>query len=518
MAVRTIAADRFRPLVIQALVLPLLAMVAFGGVLLWRVTHVLTDQWWVDHTDQVIDDANTLHTAHLRAESDVRGYLLTKLPSFREAFDRERATMDPGNAALMRMVDDNSSQVQAVEQIRLLRQQWLTLIEREFALRDSDGDWMAMVKNGEPRQTMQQINDAFQRFVGVEEGLRNVRTERTRSSFKLAVWMSVGMAAFIGLTLALLSRRQLAFLSQTYDQALQEANESADVLEKRVAERTAALEAASQKMKLAGDALRISNDRLKVSNRELQDFASVASHDLQEPLRKVQAFGDRLKAKSAAALGPEGSDYLDRMLNAATRMKTLINDLLTFARVTSRAQPFQKVDLKLVADQVISDLETRIEQQHATVEVGELPVIDADVTQMRQVMQNLIGNALKFSKPGEPPRVHVTASVSEGVDGEQLRLRVQDHGIGFEEKYLDRIFTVFQRLHGRNEYEGTGIGLAVCRKIVERHRGTITAESRLGEGAVFIVDLPTTQPDIADVLPGILAGVTQQEIVEAASA
>ena len=248
---------------------------------------------------------------------------------------------------------------------------------------------------------------------------------------------------------------------------------------------------------------------MKVSNRELQDFASVASHDLQEPLRKVQAFGDRLKVKAGPVLSPETSDYLDRMLNAAARMKTLINDLLTFARVTSRAQPFAPVDMKLLVDQVLSDLEARIEDKQATVKVSDLPVIEADATQMRQLMQNLMGNALKFSRPGEPPRVEVSGEERVGDDGEKrLTLRVRDHGIGFDEKYLDRIFTVFQRLHGRSEFEGTGIGLAVCRKIVERHRGRITAESKTGEGASFIVELPCTQPVIASEVAELVSSET----------
>jgi len=242
---------------------------------------------------------------------------------------------------------------------------------------------------------------------------------------------------------------------------------------------------------------------LSRSNRELQDFASVASHDLQEPLRKIQAFGDRLKSKYEQQLGDDGHDYLERMLNAAQRMQTLINDLLTFSRVTTKAQPFSKVDLTLVAGEVLSDLEVRIEQTGATVELSDLPVIDADPLQMRQLLQNLIANALKFQKPDQGPVIKIfSESHSNSAEGatwtlsnsEVLQLSVADNGIGFDEKYLDRIFTVFQRLHGRNTYEGTGVGLAVCRRIVERHNGSITARSQPGRGATFIVKLPVNQP------------------------
>ena len=255
-------------------------------------------------------------------------------------------------------------------------------------------------------------------------------------------------------------------------------------LEKRVEERTAELETA--------------NAKLRISNRELQDFASVASHDLQEPLRKILAFGDRLEAKAAAALGEEGKDYLARMKSAAARMQALIGDLLAFSRVTTKAQPFEEVDLNAVAFEVLVDLDTRIHEARAVIRFDLLPTIEADATQMRQLFQNLIGNALKFRRPGVTPEIRVyaepAASVGKESDGAHAyRIFVQDNGIGFDEKYLDRIFNVFQRLHGRGEYEGTGIGLAVCRKIAERHGGTITAFSRPGEGSKFITTLPVRQ-------------------------
>ena len=241
--------------------------------------------------------------------------------------------------------------------------------------------------------------------------------------------------------------------------------------------------------------------KLESSNRELQDFASVASHDLQEPLRKIQAFGDRLKTKHGEALGVGGRDYLERMQNAAGRMQTLINDLLTFSRVTTKAQPFVRVELAEVAAGVLSDLEARVERSGGRVEMGEMLTLDADPLQMRQLLQNLIGNALKFHQPEEPPLVRVWCervapgdADGAGAAGSDLcRLFVKDNGIGFDEKYLDRIFTVFQRLHGRHAYEGTGVGLAVCRRIAERHGGSITATSEPGRGSTFAVTLPTSQ-------------------------
>lgn len=233
------------------------------------------------------------------------------------------------------------------------------------------------------------------------------------------------------------------------------------------------------------------NKELKRSNQELEEFAYVASHDLQEPLRKIQAFGNLLEEESGQALG-EGKFYLDRMRNAASRMQVLINDLLTFSRVTTKTLPFTAVNLTIIAHEVVGDLEARIQETGGTVEINDLPVIDADPLQMRQMLQNLIGNALKFHRPDEPPLVTLSAQYSTNPQTEepQCTLFVQDNGIGFDEKYLDRIFTVFQRLHGRGQYEGTGIGLAVVRKIVARHGGSITARSTPGQGSTFIITLP----------------------------
>ncbi len=239
------------------------------------------------------------------------------------------------------------------------------------------------------------------------------------------------------------------------------------------------------------------NIELQRSNQELQDFAYVASHDLQEPLRKIQAFGNLLQEEYGSLLG-DGQTYLDRMRNAASRMQILINDLLTFSRITTKALPFSLVDLNMIAHEVVLDLEVRVRSTQGTVEIAALPTIQADPLQMRQLLQNLIGNALKFHKPDTPPHVHVSAQIlsEPSPKGTHCLLTVKDNGIGFDEKYLDRIFTVFQRLHGRGVYEGTGIGLAVVRKIVERHGGTVTAHSTVGQGATFLVTLPVQQSKI----------------------
>ncbi len=258
------------------------------------------------------------------------------------------------------------------------------------------------------------------------------------------------------------------------------------------------------------EALRRANAQLAQSNRELSEFAYVASHDLQEPLRKILAFGDLLRNSAGDGLGHEGEDCLERMHNAARRMQRLVNDLLSLSRVTTRAEPFELVDLTTVARGAVKDLSSRIEDTNADVEIGDLPRVNADRAQMRRLLQHLVGNALKFTVAGRDPQIGIHArlaasaprksetSVPSGCvsDDEPIcQFVVEDNGTGFDEKYLSRIFRPFERLYGRTDYEGTGMGLAICRKIVERHRGSITAESVPGEGSTFIVALPAEQSE-----------------------
>jgi hypothetical protein len=239
--------------------------------------------------------------------------------------------------------------------------------------------------------------------------------------------------------------------------------------------------------KTAEQALQDSLGELERSNRELQEFAFVASHDLQEPLRKIQAFAERLHAR-AGDLDEESQDYLRRMSSAAGRMQSLIRDLLAYSRVTSRGQPFQRLDLEQLLDEVLQDLETTLENSGAQVEREALPELAGDPTQMRQLLQNLLSNAIKFHREGETARVRVYA---ERQEPDEWTLCVADQGIGFDEKYLDRIFNPFQRLHGRQTYPGTGIGLAIVKKIVERHDACITATSSPGQGSTFRITFKT---------------------------
>jgi PAS domain S-box-containing protein len=225
--------------------------------------------------------------------------------------------------------------------------------------------------------------------------------------------------------------------------------------------------------------------KLEFRNRELEQFAFTASHDLQEPLRKILAFGERLGTKYREKLDDEGKDYLIRIMNASKRMQQFIRDLIKYARLTTRPELLDTLDLREAVMEVISDLELKIERVGANVEVFELHAVKGEKSQIRQLFQNLIANALKFHGE-EQPHIKIYSRRTD----RDCMIFVEDNGIGFDEKYLDRIFVPFERLHGRSAYEGTGMGLAICRKIVDRHGGSITAKSKPGEGSTFIITLP----------------------------
>jgi two-component system, chemotaxis family, sensor kinase Cph1 len=230
-------------------------------------------------------------------------------------------------------------------------------------------------------------------------------------------------------------------------------------------------------------------EELERSNKELQDFAFIASHDLQEPLRKIRSFGDLLKSKCADSLDEQAQDFINRMQNAGGRMYELIQGLLAYSRVSTKASPHSQVDLNQALREALSNLEVRVKDVDAAIDAEALPTVDADPLQMTQLLQNLIGNAIKFQGDKERPQVKIYSRLC----GDHVELSVEDNGVGFEEEHLERIFAPFERLHGRSEYEGVGMGLAICRKIVERHGGTITAKSTLGKGSTFIVKLPRKQ-------------------------
>lgn len=241
-----------------------------------------------------------------------------------------------------------------------------------------------------------------------------------------------------------------------------------------------------------------SNQELKRSNEDLEQFASVASHDLQEPLRKIRAFGDRLISKYGTTLGELGSDYIFRMQAAAGRMQLLIQNLLTFSKASRLEVDHQLLQPGSILEEVLDDIEVLVKQEQAVVHIGKIPAFSGDKLQVKRLFQNLIANAIKFHKAGVPPHVEIQGRQMQEYEilkelglavpqNEYVRISIKDNGIGFDNKYAEQIFTIFQRLHGHTTYEGTGIGLAICRKIVANHGGYILAKGTEQVGSEFIV-------------------------------
>jgi light-regulated signal transduction histidine kinase (bacteriophytochrome) len=238
------------------------------------------------------------------------------------------------------------------------------------------------------------------------------------------------------------------------------------------------------------------------SNKELEEFAYIASHDLQEPLRKITSFSERLKEKLPPNLEPDVQLYLNRMLAATDNMRTLIDNLLEFSRTSRSSEPFIKVDLNEVLSDVKADLELKIEESNAHIEYEKLPTLDAIPMQMSQLFTNLLSNAIKFHKPDEPPFISISCRLLSDEEKEEHHLRentnyyeiiVKDRGIGFSQEFEHKIFQIFQRLHGKAEYPGSGIGLAICKKIADNHSGLLFARGEQGMGAAFFIILPESQ-------------------------
>jgi signal transduction histidine kinase len=464
-----------------------MAVLVVSGWLSYRnVRELSLNEKWVVHTYQVLEALRDTLTSASEAESGQRGFILTGDKAYLEPYYLARAASKSDTEKLAHLVSDNPPQQRrAANLAQLLEARYRTLEQGIAARTSSSGEnAVRVILSGRGKEEMDAVRVVVAEMEKTELGLLRVRQAESQASLYTVI-LTISVTTLLGLALIATAYALTVRETKTRRHGVEALARANDELESRVKERTADLAA--------------TNESLQRSNRELEQFASVASHDLQEPLRKIQAFGDRLQTRCGQELGEQGRDYLKRMQASAARMRNLIDALLTFSRVTTKAQPFAPVDLALTAEDVVADLENQADTAGGRIEVGGLPTIEADPLQMRQLLQNLIGNGLKFARANEPPIVQVASrmleSVSEQEDknGACCEISVRDNGIGFEEIYLDRIFELFQRLHGRQEYEGTGMGLAICRKIVERHGGSITARSAPGAGATFLVTLPLRQ-------------------------
>jgi len=439
-------------------------------------------------TNRVINAVNQLHVAVLRAESGQRGFLLTKdeayLEEYSETLDNFGALVD--EVEVSALASNFALQTDRMESLILLTRAKLNgMIEVVELVRDKKSeDAFELLSSDRGLFLYNEFEVLFKEIDSSERDLQgthlaNLMKSRRDSANTLII--SSASTLFLIITIFVLLKMNVRE-NEKHQIDLENQNQN---LEEKIAERTKELQ--------------IYSDELTRSNRELEDFAFVASHDLQEPLRKIRAFGNRLESGYHNEIDERGQDFLKRMLNAAERMSMLISDLLSFSRVSTRGKDFDDVNLATVANNVLSDLEVAIEERNAMINMPALPNIRGDRSQLEQLFLNLLSNALKFQKNDTQIVVDVTCEeasdedlkeILSAEDYEWIKISVKDNGIGFEQSFAEKIFAPFQRLHGRSEYKGTGIGLAVCRRIVERHNGTIFATSTEGEGARFTFLLP----------------------------
>ncbi|MCU1305885.1 MAG: histidine kinase [Acidobacteriaceae bacterium] len=450
-----------------------------------------------EHSRQVLSTARALLWELVNTETGMRGYIISGNPVFLEPYNDAVKTIPQTQRRLEELCAQNPKMLLMARLIAPLAQDLLDYHNRKRTLMEA-GKFEPVrdaERQGEGKRRMDRLRVDIQAIIDEQEQLDQVANNqylRTRSRMS---WLLRGGLLFAVL-LAIFIHGMLVDITERVERLARNNRLAADgkPVGDAVGGRDEIAELDAQFRKLWQDkdletrrALEIYALELERSNKDLQDFASVASHDLQEPLRKISAFGSRLESHLGDSLDDKGRDYLGRIQNAAQRMSSLNESLLELSRVRSRARTPEQVALHSVVAGVLSDLEERITASAARVEVGTLPVIWADPNQMRQLFQNLIGNALKFMKKDQLPAVSIT---SRSLRNGNWEIVVQDNGLGFEQRFAEQIFRPFQRLHGRSEFEGNGIGLTIVEKIVARHAGTITVQSEPGVGSKFVITLP----------------------------
>ncbi|MBP1652306.1 MAG: histidine kinase [Bacteroidetes bacterium] len=434
--------------------------------------NLLDNARWMNHTIEVSKRLEVITKQVKDAEAAIRGFSITRDTAFLRPSMQERSIKIEEEYLHLRQVTKGSPQQQLhLDTLKqLLDNKYKQLAAGETKLRSFRKD-TSSVQEGE--KSMDKIDRKVQDMMKIEEQHLPEKSEMQRFYSMIwvpAIFISSLIAIFIGI---------YSYLTLTREYRLQLHIES--------------------RLKSYQRDLQQNISLLNKSNEELEQFAYVASHDLQEPLRKISTFSDRLQMKYGSQLPTEANELLERMGGAVARMRVLINDLLLFSRA-GRITPenIVKTDLNTLLQQVSSDLEESLQEKKGTIHSEVLPAIEGNPTSLQQLIQNILTNAIKFASPERQLAINISCQLLKGAAldvpiRENQLLSFEDNGIGFEPAYAERIFLLFQRLHGMSEYSGTGIGLAICKKITDSHHGYIKAYGEAGKGARFIVILPLTQ-------------------------
>lgn len=430
----------------------------------------------IEHSQQVTNRLGRILSLITDVETGERGYLASSGDRiYLEAFEQALPQFPKELEQIRELVMDNPDQLRNLDSLTSRIDQKIAMARQQVdAVKTKLPISIARTYMLSGRTRMDRVRDVLKRMNDTEQIQFNTYSKAAEDSFRNAL-ISIFTVSLLTLVTLIVSynllENELNTRQKTEDQLRAYEEELQD------------------KIKL-----------LEISNEELERFAFVASHDMQEPLRKIQSFGYLLRDRHQGSISEDGLVYLNKILQSAERMSKMIKDLLNFSRISNKKEPFRTVRLNDVVQGVLNDQELKIKAAGARFEIDKLIAIEAVQSQMDHLFSNLISNALKFTQPDLPPVITIRGASVSGREYEELipdksyyKLTVSDNGIGFNEKYIDHIFKIFQRLHGKTAYEGTGIGLAICKRIVHNHKGFITAQSQPGVGTTFIIILPEKQ-------------------------
>ncbi|MCK8490846.1 CHASE3 domain-containing protein [Spirosoma sp. RP8] len=453
-----------------------MVLIASGFTLsFYSYNQYRTDTERVRHTYEVVGSLESILSLVKDVETGSRGYIITSDSAYLDNY-QVAITVLPSRLEQLHTLmadNDNTVQIQRAGKLDHLVADKLALSQLRVKNRSMNVPYTRSL-NGEGKRRMDVLRRHIAVMVDTERSLMETRNRQAARSFRntLIIIFALSLLTFLSLVVSYqLLEQELARRQQNEDQLR--------AYEARLREQIRQLES---------------------SNEELERFAFVASHDLQEPLRKIQSFANLITDRYGNLFDGDSLLFMNKIVHSAERMSKLIKDLLNFSRISNHQEEFKPVPLGMIIQRILDDQELRIKGLNVLVEVGSLPTIPAISSQMDHLFTNLISNALKFARPDVQPLIRIQARSVKGSAYPELiserlysEITVQDNGIGFDEKYLDHIFKVFQRLHGKSEFEGTGIGLAICKRVTVSHHGYITAKSQPGQGTTFIVVLPESQ-------------------------
>jgi signal transduction histidine kinase len=476
----------FNRIVWRTFLLPMSVMVVASIMLAWLVGHLLSLTNWVDHTDRVIAESRRCEKLAVDMETGLRGYLITGDPSFMQPFNEAETQLGNELQLLGQEVADNPVQAERVRAIRKAYGQWISHAQDMIGRRQRGEDYQSVALNAQGKAFMDIVRSEFGGFVKDEYSLRDERifaVQRIARNIQRSRWI---VLLVLGLGLGFYMRYQLGQVARLYDSALTATEQKTEALETS----EASLRAAETRLREYSVDLEKTvaqrTAKLQEIVSELEAYSYSISHDLRAPLRAMQGYAHILLEDFPHELGPESKTYLERIINASNRMDKLIQDVLSYSKLTGAEIVSEPVDLEQLLRDIIQEYPALHAKDVSIKLETPMPRIVAPVALLSQCLSNLLNNAVKFMADGVTPKVRVWAET----DGADVRIWIEDNGIGIAHEYLTRIFGVFERIPGKKQYEGTGIGLAIVRKAATRMGGTVGVESEPGKGSRFWLCLP----------------------------